>query len=433
MPIDIAVAKESLQKIDQALNTPHILIGGLAVEQFYKGRDSQDIDLVCDHKTSKALLRLFPNNDWDIEDNNDDAYRPSYKITHQIKKGIVIKFGPKISEREPYNYLNWEDFRKGATPFKYKGNEYTNILTPPSESLSFTKLVSAVERKHKSVSKSVQDFEDFINLSNHKSFNMNKFVHLLKKAEFDYDFVKDLSKLIIEYSDQWELSNLKYLLDTLVLGKPEHENLKDRVIEIHSEQSNHKIDGKFPLSAMYSETNEASKADLIERLNDAHSEFVAFGLTRNFYADKMAELLIERAKTIHIKIFLMNPDCASRVDRYRIEPIEAAFEDPKRFRRRIVDKYRRLLNTFDNDNNSGSIEVFFYDFPCSFAIEKIDNSIRVMLYGHGVRGTDGPIFVFAKGNKYFSYFNDQLSWLINMATGIYDEARGSDISIEKLL
>lgn len=239
MPIDIAVAKESLKNINEALDTPHMLIGGLAVEQYYKGRDSQDIDLVCDHKTAKALLRLFPNNDWDIEDHNDDAYRPSYIITHQIKEGIVIRFGPKISEREPYNYLNWEDFRDGSIPFKYKNIKYNNILIPTAESLAFTKLVSSVERKEKSKPKSMQDFEDYINLSNHKSFNINKFVYLLKKANFEYDFIKDLSKLVIDYSDQWEFSNLKYLIDTLILGKPGEGNLKDQILEIDEDQSNY--------------------------------------------------------------------------------------------------------------------------------------------------------------------------------------------------
>ncbi len=145
---------------------------------------------------------------------------------------------------------------------------------------------------------------------------------------------------------------------------------------------------------MFSETNLASKNDLVDRLNAAQSEFVAFGLTRNFYADKISELLIEKAKNINIQLFLMHPDCASRVDRYRIEPIEAAFEDPSRFKTRVIDKFKRLLSTFNKENHNGKIEIYFYDFPCSFAIEKIDNYIRVMLYGHGVRGTDGPIFVF---------------------------------------
>jgi hypothetical protein len=226
MPIDIAVAKESLEIINNALPTPHLLIGGLAVEQYYKGRDSQDIDLVCDYQTTKALLRRFPTNVWQIEDRNDDTYRPSYEITHQIKEGVVIRFGPKILEREPYNYLNWEDFREGAIFFKYRNTEYKNILIPTAESLAFTKLVSSVERKSESQEKSMQDFEDYINLSNHRSFNFNKFVYLLKKAKFAYEFAKDLSKLVIDYSDYWAESNFKYLIDILIFGKSEQENLR---------------------------------------------------------------------------------------------------------------------------------------------------------------------------------------------------------------
>ena len=73
MPIDIAVAKEQLVRIDSALDSPHLLIGGLAVEQYYKGRDSKDIDLVCDFKTAKFLLKLYPTNDWHIEDRKSFA------------------------------------------------------------------------------------------------------------------------------------------------------------------------------------------------------------------------------------------------------------------------------------------------------------------------------------------------------------------------
>ena len=184
-PIKIAIAKDELKRINDALDTPHLLIGGLAVERYHKGRDSQDIDLVCSYETAKKLLRLYPSNNWYIEDRNDDDYRPSYEIKSQVDN-ITIIFGPKISEREPYNYLDWEDFKESAICYTYKDKKYDNILIPNADSLAFTKLVSAVERKAISRDKSIQDFEDFINLSNHRSFNINRFVHLLKRAEFEY-------------------------------------------------------------------------------------------------------------------------------------------------------------------------------------------------------------------------------------------------------
>jgi hypothetical protein len=41
------VAKTILAKIDQKLTSPHLLIGGLAVQQYYLARGSKDIDLVA--------------------------------------------------------------------------------------------------------------------------------------------------------------------------------------------------------------------------------------------------------------------------------------------------------------------------------------------------------------------------------------------------
>jgi hypothetical protein len=50
-------------------------------------------------------------------------------------------------------------------------------------------------------------------------------------------------------------------------------------------------------------------------------------------------------------------------------------------------------------------------------MERIDDSIRVMLYGHGKRGTDGPIMTFDKGDgsDYWDYFNGQLEWAQRLA------------------
>ena len=48
-------------------------------------------------------------------------------------------------------------------------------------------------------------------------------------------------------------------------------------------------------------------------------------------------------------------------------------------------------------------------------MEKIDRSCRVMLYGHGKRGTEGPMLVFGEGTPYWAYFTDQLQWLERLA------------------
>ncbi len=61
------------------------------------------------------------------------------------------------------------------------------------------------------------------------------------------------------------------------------------------------------------------------------------------------------------------------------------------------------------------MRIFTFNFPCSFAMEKIDRSCRVMLYGHGKRGTEGPMLVFDEGTPYWTYFTDQLQWLERLA------------------
>ena len=68
------------------------------------------------------------------------------------------------------------------------------------------------------------------------------------------------------------------------------------------------------------------------------------------------------------------------------------------------------------------MRVYTYNFPCSFAIEKVDRTCRVMLYGHGERGTEGPIFVFNEGTPYWDYFSSQLEWMKRLA----DDQRALD-------
>ena len=39
-----------------------------------------------------------------------------------------------------------------------------------------------------------------------------------------------------------------------------------------------------------------------------------------------------------------------------------------------------------------------------------------MRYGHGKRGTEGPMLVFGESAPYWTYFTDQLQWLERLAT-----------------
>jgi hypothetical protein len=170
------------------------------------------------------------------------------------------------------------------------------------------------------------------------------------------------------------------------------------------------------ISHLWPRTNPAVLDDLVERVNSAREEITVFGLTRNFYAkDDILPLFEAKASEIPVTFYVMDPNCDSRRDRYRIEPVEAAMEDPALYTREIIrplfDASQRIIPT----TPSAGMQIFTFNFPCSFAIEKIDRSCRVMLYGHGKRGTEGPMLVFDEGTPYWTYFTDQIQWLERLA------------------
>jgi hypothetical protein len=155
----------------------------------------------------------------------------------------------------------------------------------------------------------------------------------------------------------------------------------------------------------YPYTCEDSEKDLVDRLSRARSRINMFGLTRNYYAHEEIKPIFEKKADVPIALYIMDPYCASRRDRYRIEPAEAAMEDPERFIRDVL----RPLDAMSRRHPR--FRVFLYNFPCAFGIEEIDDVCRVMLYGHGKRGTQGPIITFAQGSSSHTYFTDQLRWL----------------------
>ncbi|MFB8241981.1 helix-turn-helix domain-containing protein [Kitasatospora purpeofusca] len=169
------------------------------------------------------------------------------------------------------------------------------------------------------------------------------------------------------------------------------------------------------LADLFPLTNVESKADLITRMRGARERVVMFGLTRNFYgSDEILPILTAKSREVPVRIFIMDPHCDSRRDRYRLEPAEAAMEDPARYEREVL---RPLAEAAARAQ--GDLRIYLYNFPCSFAMEQVDDSIRVMLYGHGKRGTDGPIMTFDKGDgdgtPYWQYFDSQLAWAQRLA------------------
>ncbi len=170
------------------------------------------------------------------------------------------------------------------------------------------------------------------------------------------------------------------------------------------------------ISNLWPRTNPAVLDDLMARVNNAREEITVFGLTRNFYAkDDMLPLFETKAAEIPVTFYVMDPHCDSRRDRYRIEPVEAAMEDPARYMREILRPLLDASQRIVSATASAGMRIFTFNFPCSFAMEKIDRSCRVMLYGHGKRGTEGPMLVFDEGTPYWTYFTDQLQWLERLA------------------
>jgi transcriptional regulator with XRE-family HTH domain len=161
---------------------------------------------------------------------------------------------------------------------------------------------------------------------------------------------------------------------------------------------------------LFPRTDTSSRADVISRLRAARQRVNVFGLTLSFYGrEELLPILRQVAESVPVRLYVMDPYCASRRDRYRLEPAEAAMEDPNRYVREILRPLARLAADVPG------LQIYTYNFPCSFSIEEIDAVCRVAPYGHGRRGTEGPIFVFAEGTPYHEYFASQIRWLERLA------------------
>ncbi|MFG2825343.1 hypothetical protein ACGFX4_38680 [Kitasatospora sp. NPDC048365] len=126
----------------------------------------------------------------------------------------------------------------------------------------------------------------------------------------------------------------------------------------------------------------------------------------------------------------MDPYCASPRDRYRLEPAEAVLDDPARYEREVLRPPADAIA-----RNGGDIRVHLYDFPCSFGTERIDDSVRVMLYGHGKRGTDGPILAFERRDSTpcWEYFAGQPDRMLGLADSdpTPEPRRSKDITVRR--
>lgn len=212
--IPIKDAKEELKRINEILDSPKLLIGGIAVNQFIVERISMDIDLIVDFDTANSIIAtLYPSLDWNKIDKNQDELRPSYEIVNRANSDLIIRFGPKILQREPYEYVDWNILSEGAKSFKFKNFELKNILVPTPVNLSFTKLISYAARKQSNPKKAIVDLDDFANLTNQEGWNTIDFYTLVNRmSAFEYlnstlEFTPD-EKGILENSSFYQLLNL---------------------------------------------------------------------------------------------------------------------------------------------------------------------------------------------------------------------------------
>jgi DNA-binding transcriptional regulator YhcF (GntR family) len=171
------------------------------------------------------------------------------------------------------------------------------------------------------------------------------------------------------------------------------------------------------ITDLWPRTDHESNADLLRRVTTARSHITVFGLTRNFYAwDNVLPVLEARARHIPVTFYVMDPFCDSRADRYRLEPLQATLDAPEKYVREVLLPLHEMSERIEPANQEAGLRLHTFNFPCSFSIEHIDEHIRVALYGHGRRGTDGPVFLFRSGTPYFDYFNAQLEWLSLLAS-----------------
>ncbi len=171
------------------------------------------------------------------------------------------------------------------------------------------------------------------------------------------------------------------------------------------------------ITSLWPRSSPETYADLVERVRNAQEEITVFGLARNFYAkDEILPLFESKAVAIPVTFFVMDPYCDSHRERYRLEPVEAAMENPSRYTREVLRPlYAASKRVAPAAASSAGMRIFTYNFPCSFAMEKVDGTCRVMLYGHGKRGTEGPILVFNEGTPYWDYFSSQIEWMKRLA------------------
>lgn len=187
MTIPLADAIDKLSDINDLLESPHLLIGGLAVERYWRGRDSHDIDLFCTYKTSKAIINsVFPSGEWDTESETGDPRHPKYIFTKKnTEPPVKVVFDPRFLEEDPYASIAWSTVKMLASPYPYGSETLDNILIPSAGALAFLKLLSYTQRSRDRVEKRNQDLQDVVDLTNYRHYAELHFVACLYSSRLE--------------------------------------------------------------------------------------------------------------------------------------------------------------------------------------------------------------------------------------------------------
>jgi hypothetical protein len=239
--IPLAVARDELMRIDASLDSPQLLIGGLAVQQYYPNRDSADIDLVCSNATARELIdKLYDTADFEIQ-NEGDPYRPSWVITETGEGQRVIYLGFKITERDAYKYVDYEGILKRARAYRHGQTELTHIKLPTVEDLALLKLLSLVTRLSSNPKKGEQDLKDFVNLINNKEFKGRQFLDLIKSDCKAY-LINEIAQLqeargepLFANSSPWRLFGILFPSKSIDTPTLEPDTARDPIEKISEE------------------------------------------------------------------------------------------------------------------------------------------------------------------------------------------------------
>ena len=250
--IDIAEAKLQIERISDKLEEPLLLIGGIAINQYDVTRQSQDIDLICDHNTATSLVKkLYPTTSWTRTEIHNDEYRPSYHIKHKHNEEYpIIKIGPKIIERGAYKYLDWEKLKEGAIPFSYKDKKLKNILVPSIEALCYSKIVSFIGRIIENKDKLNQDLQDICELANNDSFRLGILLNLIASNGFEVEMDENFQKRLNFLGNSIEKSNIGKIIQLFSMNTDTNYNASNnKHTVLQPRPSLVKVENKIKLAA----------------------------------------------------------------------------------------------------------------------------------------------------------------------------------------